>query len=239
MIKNLKNKKIIKIFCETPGTFGAPKVNTTGNFCPVYFDPRVAFSYPEKLMAIAEECVKEIETFGEDFDFILGGATAGISLAAYIAYVMKKRLGYVRKQPKENASNTVEGHLKKGMKVVLIDDAEGQGKAKKLFIDNIRNSGFEINNVIVAVARTARGASGEKANGWVVDKKVNLICLCDCYDMVDYARKNNLLSEEVCNLSEWYCDDAGGWNKDPRKWNYFLEYLKKTNQPLPTLSNQI
>src|SRR3989344_445524 len=104
MIVNRQNEEVVKIFCETPGTFVAPKVTTTGNFCPVYFDPRAAFSYPDKLFTIAKECAAEIEKLNEKIDFILGGATAGISLAAYIGQIMNKRFGYVRKQPKENAS---------------------------------------------------------------------------------------------------------------------------------------
>ena len=223
------SQKIIKAFCETENVFTiGPKVTTSNRVTPVYPDIRRVFSDPRSLRVICQEMKKFIEKNKIKFDFILGGATAGTSVAAVLGQLMNKPSGYVRKEPKEGGMGlAVEGNWKKGMKVLLVDDCIGHGAAKTKFIENIRKAGLKIDWVIVPFSRTTTGKSGKECTAWVKPLKVKFQSFGDLYDMIEYSLKHKIITEEAYYLLKWYADDAMNWNKDKKKWQYFQNYLKK------------
>lgn len=228
-----KSQKIIKIFCETPGFYTiGPKTTTSFCVCPIYPDMRRAFSSPKSLRIIADEIIKFIKKKKIKFDIVLGGVTAGIPLATAIGLLMNKPIGYVRKEPKAGGMGlAVEGNYKKGMKALLVDDALGYGAAKPKFIKNIRDAGLKIDWVVVAVSRTTTGKSGRECTAWVKKSKVKFQSFGDVYDMIKYSVTNRILTSGGGKLLKWYADDGKNWNKDPKKWAFFQNYLKMKKHP--------
>ena len=223
----IKNREITKIFCETPNFFViGPKTTTSHRVCPIYPDMRRVFSDPKALRKIARVILKFMREKSIKCDYLVGGATAGIGLAAAMSLESGIPWGYVRKEPKGGGMGlALEGNWRRGMRAVLVDDALGHGAAKPIFVKNIRKAGLKINWVIVPAARTVTGKSGRQCTAWVKPAKVKFQCFSDMFDWSPYCVKNNIVTRDGMKLLEWYAKDAEHWNLDPVKWQFFQKYL--------------
>lgn len=223
----LKSSEIIKIFCETPGFFTiGPKTTTSNRVTPIYPDMRRVFSDPKALRKIARVILKFMHDKKIKCDYIVGGATAGIGLAATMSLLSGIPWGYVRKEPKDGGMGlALEGNFRPGMRAVLVDDALGHGAAKTKFVANIRKAGLKIERVIVPVSRTTTGKSGRECMSWVKPARIKFQSFGDMFDMNAYSVKNNILTKEGAKLLEWYANDAEHWNLDKKKWAFFQNYL--------------
>jgi len=224
----MQNQKVINIFNSVKNYYLMGPYTTTNNcVMPLYVDGRAVFSHPQCLKGIAQEMIKFIQKEKLKFDFIVGGATAGIPLAVTIGLLMNKPVGYVRKQPKGGGTNrVVEGDFKQGSTALLIDDALGHGAGKTAFLNNIRKSGFKVSWLLVA---GSRGYKNQEYFKWFKTAKVNFASFADLSGIVNDAGNKKLISQQAAQLLTWYLNDASGWHKDKEKWQYFLAY-KKTKQ---------
>ncbi|UFU00971.1 orotate phosphoribosyltransferase [Radiobacillus kanasensis] len=101
---------------------------TSGIQSPIYCDNRMTMSYPEVRDRIADAFVEMIEQLDEKPDVIAGCATAGIPHAAWVAQKMGLPMIYVRSSPKKHGKgNQIEGSLKPGHKVLVIEDLISTG----------------------------------------------------------------------------------------------------------------
>ena len=86
----------------------------------------------------------------ESLDAIAGGETAGIPFAAWIADRLSLPMLYVRKQAKGFGRNAqIEGELKDGARVLLVEDLASEGTSKLNFVRAIRQAGGEIADTFV------------------------------------------------------------------------------------------
>ena len=86
----------------------------------------------------------------ESLDAIAGGETAGIPFAAWIADRLSLPMLYVRKQAKGFGRNAqIEGELKDGARVLLVEDLASEGTSKLNFVRAIRQAGGEIGHTFV------------------------------------------------------------------------------------------
>jgi orotate phosphoribosyltransferase len=225
----IKSEKIIEIFGRTPNFFViGPKITTSDRVAPIYPEVRRIYSSPENLKAICREIEKFLKFKKIKYDFIFGGATAGIQIATALALLVNKPCGYVRTRPKAGGMGlAVEGDWRPGMRVILLDDSMGHGAAKTKFIKNIRQAGLIIDWVIVPVSRTNTGRGGRECMKWIKPAKVNFQSFCDVYDILNYSLKHNIITESAAALLRWYADDAANWHKDKNKWQFFQNYLKQ------------
>ena len=131
---------------EDPFTF------TSGRKSPVYIDCRRLISFPRartKLMDMGAELIERHAGY-EGLDAIAGGETAGIPFAAWIADRLSLPMLYVRKQPKGFGRNAqIEGELKDGARILLVEDLASEGTSKLNFVRAIRQAGGEISHTFV------------------------------------------------------------------------------------------
>jgi orotate phosphoribosyltransferase len=131
---------------DNPFTF------TSGRLSPVYVDCRRLISFPRarrKLMDMGAELI-ERRVGCESLDAIAGGETAGIPFAAWIADRLSLPMLYVRKQAKGFGRNAqIEGELKDGARVLLVEDLASEGTSKLNFVRAIRQAGGEISYTFV------------------------------------------------------------------------------------------
>jgi orotate phosphoribosyltransferase len=221
----LQNQKVIDRFNEVKNFYLMGPYTTTNNcVMPLYVDARGVFSHPQCLKGIASEMIKFIKKEKIKFDFIIGGATAGIPIATAVGVLMNKPVGYVRKAPKGGGTNrVVEGDFKKGSTALLIDDALGHGAGKTVFLSHIRKSGYKINWLLVTCSR---GYNNPDYFEWFKAAKVNFASFADLSGIIKDAGKRKLISPQAVQLLVWYFENASGWQKDKKKWHYFLEYKK-------------
>src|SRR5674476_1131836 len=110
-----------------------PFIFTSGWASPVYTDCRRLISFPRVRQALMDFGVFTVqrECGFECFDAVAGGETAGIPFAAWIADRLMSPMLYVRKKPKGFARNAqIEGHLKEGQRVLLVEDMTTDGRSK-------------------------------------------------------------------------------------------------------------
>jgi orotate phosphoribosyltransferase len=124
-----------------------PYTFTSGLASPVYIDCRKLISYPRirsALMDFAASVVMRDAGF-EQFDSVAGGETAGIPFAAWLAERLGLPMQYVRKKPKGFGRDAqIEGELKEGSRVLLVEDLTTDGGSKIKFAEALRHAGAEV-----------------------------------------------------------------------------------------------
>lgn len=129
-----------------------PFTFTSGLASPVYIDCRKLISYPRIRGASMDwACARLMQDAGyEQFDAVAGGETAGIPFAAWIAERLGLPMLYVRKQPKGFGRNArIEGDIREGARVLLVEDLTTDGGSKLKFVDAIREAGATCAHTIV------------------------------------------------------------------------------------------
>ena len=129
-----------------------PYTLTSGLVSPVYVDCRKIISYPnERRVLMGFACTVLAQKLGTDaFDSVAGGETAGIPFAAWIADLMNLPMQYVRKKPKGYGRDAqIEGDIKEGQRVLLVEDLSTDGGSKLAFVKALRTAGAVCNHTVV------------------------------------------------------------------------------------------
>lgn len=184
----------IKLQPENPFTWAS------GWNSPIYTDNRVTLSYPEIRTFIKVELCRLIEENFPDVEAVAGVATGAIAQGALVADTLGKPYVYVRSTPKDHGlENLIEGNLKPGQKVVVIEDLISTGGSSLKAVQAIRSAGCE---VLGMVAMFSYGFPvAQKA---FKDANVNLLTLSNYNAMLEAALATNYIREEdVETLREW------------------------------------
>jgi orotate phosphoribosyltransferase len=187
-----------------------PFMLASGLPSPTYIDCRKLISYPRirsTLMDFLTVTIMRNAGF-EAFDNIAGGETAGIPFAALVAERMGLPMSYVRKKPKGYGRNArIEGEMREGQRVLLVEDLTTDGGSKLSFVDAIRETGAECAHTAVIFyygifPETPRtlGAHG-----------VSLHHLCTWWNVLDEARAQGAFDAETLAGVEAFLEN-------PRKW---------------------
>src|SRR5699024_540691 len=101
---------------------------TSGIKSPIYCDNRLTMSYPEVRRKICDAFENMRENLDDKPGVIAGCATAGIPHAAWLAEKLNLPMVYVRSSAKKHGKqNQIEGELKEGQKVIVIEDLISTG----------------------------------------------------------------------------------------------------------------
>jgi orotate phosphoribosyltransferase len=101
---------------------------TSGLKSPIYCDNRLTMSYPDIREQIADGFAALIREQYPDADVIAGTATAGIAHAAWVSQRLGLPMIYVRDKAKGHGKeNLIEGYVKPGQRVVVIEDLISTG----------------------------------------------------------------------------------------------------------------
>jgi orotate phosphoribosyltransferase len=101
---------------------------TSGLKSPIYCDNRLTMSYPEIRGSISDAFAGKIRDTYPDAQVIAGTATAGIPHAAWVSQKMNLPMIYIRDKAKGHGKeNLIEGVIRPGQKVVVIEDLISTG----------------------------------------------------------------------------------------------------------------
>ena len=174
---------------------------------PIYNDNRKTLSYPEIRSFIKLELARTISEKYENADAIAGVATGAIAQGALVADLLGLPFVYIRSTPKDHGlENLIEGELKPGSKVVIVEDLVSTGGSSLKAVEAIRRDGCEVIGMVAAY--TYGFPIAEKA---FKDAKVPLVTLTNYEAVMEVALRTGYIEEEdVPTLNEW--------RKDPAHW---------------------
>lgn len=127
---------------------------TSGIASPYYIDLRAVPSFPDLFERVINAYLAGIADLGLSFDRIAGIATAGIPIAATVAYRLRKPFLYVRKDGRTHGTmRLIEGIVKPEDTVLLVDDVATSGGNLLNATEILRKEGAKVKQAIVLVDR--------------------------------------------------------------------------------------
>lgn len=184
-----------------------PFIWASGWNSPIYNDNRRILSYPDIRNFVKIEFSRVILENFPEVEAIAGVATGAIAIGAIVADTLGLPYVYVRDTPKDHGlENSIEGNLKPGTKVVVIEDLVSTGGSSLKTVELLQNYGTEVIGMTcmfnykfpMAVKRF------HEAN-------ITLISLCDYSTMIEVAEDTKYISKsEAETLREWR-EDPAGW----------------------------
>ena len=200
--EKLLKVKAIKLQPANPFTWAS------GWKSPIYCDNRKTLSYPSLRNFVKIEISRLIlEKFGQ-VDAIAGVATGAIPQGALVADELNLPFVYVRSKPKDHGlENLIEGELRPGMKVVVIEDLVSTGGSSLKAVEALRNNGCEVIGMLASFTYGFQVAvDAFKA------AKVKLVTLTNYEAVLKTALETAYIAEEDVEVLQ-------AWRKDPANWN--------------------
>lgn len=186
-----------------------PYVWASGWNSPVYCDNRKVLSYPYVRDFVKSELANMVLEHFPDAEVIAGVATAGIAHGVMAADLLKLPFIYVRSKPKEHGmGNQIEGYMKPGKKVVVVEDLVSTGKSSLQAVDAIRAAGGEVIGMcaLFTYGFNAAAEAFQQAN-------VPLHTISNYNALMEVAEEQKLIaSEQKASLEQWRIDPAS-WGK--------------------------
>ena len=178
---------------------------------PFYCDNRRTLSFPQLRSFIKLELAHAVLEHFPQADAVAGVATGVIAQGALVADALQLPFVYVRSKPKDHGlENLIEGDLKAGQKVVVIEDLISTGGSSLKAVEAIRKAGCEVVGMVAAY--TYGFAVAEDA---FKAADVKLVTLTDYEHVVQKAVETGYIAkEDVVLLNEWRLNPAE-WN--PKK----------------------
>ncbi len=205
-------KDVAKILLELKAvTLNAkqPFKYSSGILSPVYTDCRILMSYPTQRQIIRDLYIQELEKTGVKFDVIAGTATAGIPHAAWIADKLNLPLVYVRGKAKDHGKgNRIEGVVKEGQKIAVIEDLISTGESAVETAKAINEAGGKAEYVFSIMTYLMKSAIENFENN-----NLKLIALTNIEELVNLAIEMNYIKEEEKQMILDWTKDPVGWGK--------------------------
>ena len=184
-----------------------PFVWASGWNSPIYTDNRKTLSFPDIRNFIKVELSRLImENFG-DAEVVAGVATGAIPQGALVADTLSLPFVYVRSSPKDHGlENLIEGNIKPGQKVVIVEDLVSTGKSSLKAAQALRDAGAEVEGMVAMFTyEFPIAAEAFEQEG------VKLFTITNYSAMIKAAVATNYIKEsDVVTLQQWR-DDPAGW----------------------------
>ena len=194
--------KAIKLQPTNPFTWAS------GWKSPFYCDNRKTLSYADLRTFVKVELTRTILEQFPEAEAVAGVATGAIAQGALVADALGLPFVYVRSKPKDHGlENLIEGELRPGMKVVVVEDLISTGGSSLKAVEAIRANGCEVVGMVASytygfpVAEEAFKAAG-----------VKLVTLTNYEAVVKEALQTGYIAEEEVEMLH-------EWRRDPAHWN--------------------
>jgi len=201
--KKLLALNTIKIQPEIPFTWAS------GWKSPIYCDNRKILSYPETRTFIRDKFAEIIREKYPQAEVIAGVATGAIAHGVLVAELLGLPFIYVRSKPKGHGlENLIEGEMKPGQKVVVIEDLVSTGISSLKAVEAVNNFGADVIGMLSIFTYNFNLAheNFKKTN-------VELTSLSNYQVLIDTALKmGEITKDQVESLMEWR-EDPANWGK--------------------------
>ena len=174
---------------------------------PIYCDNRKTLSYPAVRTYIKLQLARVIsETFPE-VEAIAGVATGAIAQGALVSDLLGLPFAYIRATPKDHGlENLIEGELRPGAKVVVVEDLISTGGSSLKAVEALRRFGCEVIGMVAIYTHQF-----PQADIAFEDANVRLVTLSNYEAVIEEALRTNYVNEaDLEALREW--------RKSPDTW---------------------
>lgn len=194
--------KAIKLQPSNPFTWAS------GWKSPIYCDSRKTLSYPSLRNFIKLELSRMIRLKYPQAEAIAGVATGAIAQGALVAEELGLPFVYIRSAPKDHGlENLIEGDLRPGQKVIVIEDLVSTGGSSLKAAESIRLNGCEVIGMLAIFNYGFPVAADKfKKAGIVLDTLSNYDAVLNRALEINYIK-----AEDIKELQ--------AWRKDPAHWN--------------------
>ena len=199
--KKLLDVKAIKLQPEAPFTWAS------GWKSPFYCDNRKTLAFPALRSFVKLELSRLVAERYPEAEAVAGVATGAIAQGALVADALGLPFAYVRSKPKDHGlTNLIEGDLKAGMKVVVIEDLISTGGSSLKAVEALRAHGCEVVGMVAAY--TYGFPTAEKA---FAEAGVELTTLTNYEAVVETALATGYIEEKHVALLH-------DWRSNPSEW---------------------
>lgn len=199
--KKLLEVKAIKLQPEAPFTWAS------GWKSPFYCDNRKTLAFPALRSFVKLELSRLVAEKYPEAEAVAGVATGAIAQGALVADALGLPFAYVRSKPKDHGlTNLIEGDLKAGMKVVVIEDLISTGGSSLKAVEALRAHGCEVVGMVAAY--TYGFPTAEKA---FAEAGVELTTLTNYEAVVETALATGYIEEKHVALLH-------DWRSNPSEW---------------------
>ena len=193
--------KAIKLQPNNPFTWAS------GWKSPFYCDNRKTLSYPDLRSYVKLELTHAILEHFPQAEAVAGVATGAIAQGALVADALSLPFVYVRSKPKDHGLETlIEGELKPGTKVVVVEDLISTGGSSLKAVEAVRKYGCEVVGMVASYTYGFGVAQEAFENAGV-----QLVTLTDYEHVVAQALETGYIAEADVEL-------LNEWRKDPAHW---------------------
>ena len=202
--EKLLQVKAVKLQPRNPFTWAS------GWKSPIYCDNRKTLSYTSIRTYIKLEIARLVQEIHPDVEVIAGVATGAIAQGALVADALGLPFIYIRPTPKGHGlENLIEGDLRPGQKVVVIEDLISTGGSSLKACEAIRKDGSEVLGMIAIF--TYGFPVAEEA---FKKAKVKLTTLSNYDAVLNEALATKYINEDdIETLKQWRLNPAD-WKKD-------------------------
>jgi orotate phosphoribosyltransferase len=189
-----------------------PYTYASGLKGPTYIDCRRLISFPRVRSVLMDfmACTVLREAGFEAFDNVAGGETAGIPFAALVAERLGLPMSYVRKKPKGYGRNArIEGAMREGERVLLVEDLATDGGSKLSFVEAIRAAGAVCNHTAVIFFYDIHAGAREA----LAHQGVALHHLATWWDVLAEAQASAAFPAATLDAVEAFLRDPEGWRE--------------------------
>ena len=193
--------KAIKLQPNNPFTWAS------GWKSPFYCDNRKTLSYADLRSYVKLELVHAVLEHFPQAEAVAGVATGAIAQGALVADELNLPFVYVRSKPKDHGmENLIEGDIKPGQKVVLIEDQLSTGNNCMKCLNTVREAGGIVLGVVVIFDYQFSLASKALKRA-----KLPIITLTNFDTMMDVAEDDKSIGQPVIDVLQQ-------WHNDPENW---------------------
>ena len=191
----------VKLQPENPFTWAS------GWRSPIYTDNRKTLSFPRLRSLVKLELCHLIQEHFPKAEAVAGVATGAIAQGALVADELGLPYSYVRPKPKDHGmGNQIEGEIKKGAKVVVVEDLISTGGSSLKAVAALRAYGVEVVGMVASftygfpVAEEAFREAG-----------VELFTLSDYEAVLAQAAQTGYIKESDIEV-------LAQWRRNPAEW---------------------
>ena len=186
---------------------------TSGMASPVYIDCRKIISFPRMRSAMMDYGATVIlnDIGYESLDALAGGETAGIPFAAWLAERTHLPMQYVRKKPKGFGRDArIEGDIKDGQRILLVEDLTTDGGSKLNFVEALRTAGAEVAHTFVIFYYDIFTDTPDRLN----EVGIKLHYLATWWDVLAACKELGRFDSSTLDSVEAFLHSPRDWSKE-------------------------